>query len=188
MNDQIAQLEAAKNAAYSERNQLVALLSKVFPASLERHPEDDKDWEDDWRWIVFINLPSGQATWHIHDSELSLFDHLPREQGQRWDGHSTEQKYERCRSYRNDDRSKREYWDLELDNGGKRLASTALQALVRFDGRLHDSFVMGGRIEFWLQPQYFSVFTRISLPAGKKDEFETVSGLKLKEPPRVQLN
>lgn len=33
-----------------------------------------------------------------------------------------------------------------------------------------------------------SIFTRISLPQGIKDEFETVTGLKLKEPPRVQLN
>jgi hypothetical protein len=44
---------------------------------------------------VFIELSTGQATWHIHDSELVMFDHLPRFRGQKWDGHSTPEKYER---------------------------------------------------------------------------------------------
>jgi hypothetical protein len=87
-------LRAAKDAAYAERNKLVAALSKCFPALLARHPDEDKDWEDDWRWIVFITLPTGQATWHIHDSELPLFAHLERSAAT-WDGHSTEEKYRR---------------------------------------------------------------------------------------------
>lgn len=92
---QLAELRAAKDMAYRERNKLVAALSKLFHASLERHPDEDTDWEDDWRWVVFIDLPTGQVSWHIHDSELDLFDHLPRLQGRKWDGHSTEEKYER---------------------------------------------------------------------------------------------
>lgn len=89
--------EAAKNRAYSERNKLVAAISKLFPASLERHGESDKTWEDDWRWIVFIDLPSGQVSWHIHDSELAQFNHLKRGGvgGRTWDGHTTEEKYAR---------------------------------------------------------------------------------------------
>ncbi len=54
--DRIRELEAEnaglveqKDGAYSERNQLVAALSKLLPAWLERHPDDDVDWEDDWR-------------------------------------------------------------------------------------------------------------------------------------------
>ena len=93
--EKIAALEAAKNGAYSERNKLVAAMSKLFPASLERHPSDDKSWEDDWRWIVFIDLPSGQASWHLHDSELPQFAHLKREVGRKWDGHTNDEKYER---------------------------------------------------------------------------------------------
>ncbi len=85
---------AAMDVAYSERNQLVGALSKLFPASLERHPIDE-EWEDDWRWIVFIDLPAGQVSWHIHDDELDLFDHLPRSAGRLWDGHGTEEKYSR---------------------------------------------------------------------------------------------
>lgn len=89
-------LEQQKDIAYSERNKLVALISKCFPSSLERHSETDELWEDDWRWIVFVNLPTGQVSWHIHDSELPLFEHLNMHQGiNKWDGHTTKQKYER---------------------------------------------------------------------------------------------
>jgi hypothetical protein len=66
----------------------------VFPSWLERHPEEE-DWEDDWRWTVFVAPPSGQMTWHIHDSELEMFDHLTRIPEHSWDGHTTEEKYER---------------------------------------------------------------------------------------------
>jgi hypothetical protein len=93
--------ERAKDGAYRERDKLVAALSVFFPAWLERHPEEE-EWEDDWRWTVFIlgDAPSGQMAWHIHDSELPLFDHLQRSKGHRWDGHSTEEKYERLANAR----------------------------------------------------------------------------------------
>jgi len=39
--------------------------------------------------------PTGQMTWHIHDSELPMFDHLGRASVNTWDGHTTEEKYER---------------------------------------------------------------------------------------------
>jgi len=90
----------AKDGAYSERNKLVAALSKLLPASLERHPEEDKDWEDDWRWIVFIDAPTGQLSWHVHDSELPMLDHLERGTGRSWDGHTTDEKYERLEALR----------------------------------------------------------------------------------------
>ncbi len=91
--DAIAELVAQKNGAYSERNKLVAALSKLFPASLERH--EGVEWEDDWRWVVFMDLPTGQVSWHLHDSELPQFAHLPQNRGRKWDGHTTEQKYAR---------------------------------------------------------------------------------------------
>ncbi len=88
-------LREQKDGTYTERDSLVATLSKLLPSWLERHPDDDVDWEDDWRWIVFIDPPSGQMSWHIHDSELGWFDHLTRSGANRWDGHTTEEKYQR---------------------------------------------------------------------------------------------
>lgn len=95
-------LAEEKDGAYRERDQLVAALSKIYPAWLERHPKEDEAWEDEWRWIVFVEIPTkdgrpGQLSWHIHDSELSYFDNLERRQGNSWDGHTTEEKYERLR-------------------------------------------------------------------------------------------
>lgn len=111
LQEQVDDLTKEKNAAYQERNQLVAALSRLFPSSLERHqPEDDPDWDEDWKWVVFIEIPDerylelpeedrrwahAQVSWHIHDSELPLFDHLERNKGTKWDGHTTEEKYKR---------------------------------------------------------------------------------------------
>ena len=94
LKEELEQVKASKDLAYSERDKLVSFLSKVFPAVLERHPAEE-EWEDDWRWIVFIETPAGQLSWHIHDSELPLFEHLEREVGVKWDGHTTEEKYTR---------------------------------------------------------------------------------------------
>jgi hypothetical protein len=88
-------LRAQKDAAYAERNQLVAALSKLLPAHLARHPDEDAAWEDDWRWIVVVNVPAGQMTWHIHDSEREMFNHLDVRADFAWDGHTTDEKYRR---------------------------------------------------------------------------------------------
>ena len=103
MNDELENLRAEKDRAYWERNQLVVALSKRFPAWLSRHQEEDTDWEDDWRWIVFILIPTKepdniphlrQLSWHIHDTHLQYFSHLSIHPNT-WDGHTTDQKYER---------------------------------------------------------------------------------------------
>lgn len=91
---EILRLRQSKDAAYTERDRLVQALSKLFPSYLCRHPESDELWDADWRWIVVVQLPTGQASWHIHDSERGWFDHLEVRANQ-WDGHSTEEKYAR---------------------------------------------------------------------------------------------
>lgn len=90
----IRKLSHGKQAAYTERNHLVAFLSKLYPAHLCRHSDEDKEWENEWRWIVCIHSPNGQLTWHIHDSEKKQFNHL-KISSEHWDGHTTPQKYAR---------------------------------------------------------------------------------------------
>lgn len=97
----INELKEQKDGAYKERNLLVAALSKIFPAYLALHPEEDQEWGDDWRNIVFVEIPVGkekttQISWHIHDSEIGYFKHLPKGKNE-WDGHDTEEKYKRLR-------------------------------------------------------------------------------------------
>ena len=88
--------------AYSERNQCVALLARMalalgWRAGVGLHPADDATWEADWRTVLFIDLPTGQASWHFHDSERHLLAGLPSYAG-KWDGHTTDAKYERVRT------------------------------------------------------------------------------------------
>lgn len=89
--------KSAKDTAYWERNQLVANLARQYESHMVRHPDSDKEWEDDWRWIVCIHTPAGQMTWHIKDEEAtSAFGFLPVEpDAEHWDGHTTEEKYNR---------------------------------------------------------------------------------------------
>lgn len=87
----VAAERKSKDRVYNERDRVVALLASIYPSSLERHPDDDTTWEDDWRWIVYLDTPAGQLSWHIHDSELPLFAHVERFRGWKW----TEEKYER---------------------------------------------------------------------------------------------
>ena len=94
---EIAELKKTKDGAYGERNKLVCALSKCFPAWLERHPDSDTEWEDDWRWIVYVDAGTGQMSWHIHDSQLGWFGHLaePLPGEDTWDGHTVKVKYKR---------------------------------------------------------------------------------------------
>jgi len=90
--DRIEQLEAARDSAYTERNRLVAFLASIYPSGVKKTAIPG--WDEAWHGCVYIDLPVGQASWHFHDSEAHLFAHLPPYEGE-WDGHTTEEKYER---------------------------------------------------------------------------------------------
>jgi hypothetical protein len=88
-----------KNRAYLERDKLVAFLARLYPAHLKRHPEGDDGCGQDWMNVVCVHSPAGQLTWHVHDSEMKIFDFLDQNSGLfadcEWDGHTTEEKYKR---------------------------------------------------------------------------------------------
>lgn len=95
----LAEMTRQKDAAYNERDRCVALLARMakalgYRAGLAEHPSEDASWDHDWRTIVFVDLPGGQASWHVHDSERPLFVALNVYDGE-WDGHSSEEKYRR---------------------------------------------------------------------------------------------
>ena len=89
------QQTTAIDAVYLERNCLVALLARLYPSGIKRTAIEG--WDPEWHGCVYIDLPTGQASWHYHDSETDLFDDLPPYHGE-WDGHSTEEKYRRVRA------------------------------------------------------------------------------------------
>jgi hypothetical protein len=88
----LQEMERRKDAAFEERNRVVAALAKAFPSGVARTAIEG--WSEDWHGCVYIDLPTGQASWHFHDSQAHLFDGLPA-YTKPWDGHTTEQKYER---------------------------------------------------------------------------------------------
>jgi hypothetical protein len=97
LKEELEQVKKSRDNAYWERNQLVAALSKIYPSYLGYHEISDKSWDKDWMNIVYMELPTGQVSWHIHKSDLENFSHLRDYIKIKWDGHSTEEKYDRIR-------------------------------------------------------------------------------------------
>lgn len=107
--------------AYWERTQLLLVLSKIFPSWLYKQKEDEEGYDPDFSTILFMDIPtkpletkygdtegcvmktiSNQASWHLYNHDLPLFDHLHYRDGyghSGWDGHTTEEKYKRLREW-----------------------------------------------------------------------------------------
>jgi hypothetical protein len=78
--------------AYTERNRLVALLAWLYDGAVGR--TDIPGWAPEWHGCVYIDLPTGQVSFHFHDRDAGLFAGLPPFNGV-WDGHTTEEKWNR---------------------------------------------------------------------------------------------
>lgn len=97
MREERERVLATINGAYSERNQLVALLARLYPSGVAHTPIEG--WDPAWLGCVYIDLPNGQASWHFHESEAHLFAGLPA-YDKPYDGHTTPQKYQRIAELR----------------------------------------------------------------------------------------
>ncbi len=90
-------METRKDDAYTERNRCVALVARMavalgLPVAVTKTAIEG--WSEDWHGCIYIGLPTGQVSWHFHDSQAHLFDGLPQ-QHEAWDGHDTPEKYRR---------------------------------------------------------------------------------------------
>ncbi len=86
--------QSALNAAYRERNAVVAALIRVHEGVARLVPAPDAPG---W-WIVYLETGEvGQLSWHVAAADLDLFDDVLRADTYPWDGHTTEEKYERLR-------------------------------------------------------------------------------------------
>lgn len=98
--DELALRDNQINKVYTERNKLVALVMKFclelgLEAGVSRDPGLSGD--DPWGNIVYFEVPSGQCSFHIHDSEMGYFAGLPHYR-KAWDGHTTTEKFQRILS------------------------------------------------------------------------------------------
>lgn len=82
---------------YRERAHLVAYLASRYTSYLAR----PQDAEPGFTFCVYVASPAGQLSWHIADADLDLFTGIPEQYPAQWDGHTTEEKYERLRALTN---------------------------------------------------------------------------------------
>ena len=79
------------DVAYRERNAVVAALIRTngWPRWVAMAPDADG-------WIiVYAETPEGQVSWHVGPDDFDLFADFPDIAPGGWDGHTTEEKYER---------------------------------------------------------------------------------------------
>lgn len=92
------------DVAYRERNRVVAAMVRLANGAgcrawIALH-ELGQDWPPEWRYVVYVELPTGQVSWHIHERERPLFGYLRlAKYAPRWDGHTTAEKYDRLAAY-----------------------------------------------------------------------------------------
>lgn len=77
------------NQVYRERAHLLAHLATVYPSHMQYDPVDF-EWS-----VLYISAPTGQMTWHIGPADMDLFEHVRTDIYETWDGHTTDEKYER---------------------------------------------------------------------------------------------
>lgn len=84
----------ALTAAYRERAELVALLAAIYPSHIGHSDPNEPEWA-----VVIIEAPTGQLSWHVSPADKSLFGHVRTTNAAcpSWDGHTTEEKYQRVR-------------------------------------------------------------------------------------------
>ena len=82
--NEIDRLTARKDGAYDERIHLVAALARLFPSGIRDTLEGE--WTPAWKGCVYIDLPTGQISYHYHTRHAALFEALPP-YAKPWDGH-----------------------------------------------------------------------------------------------------
>lgn len=112
LREGLLDMEKRKDAAYEERNRVVAALARMalamgYKAGVRRSPVDG--WTPDWDGCVYIDIPTGQCSWHYHDSHANLFAGLPA-YTKPWDGHDTPEKYRRLDAYEQPNRQPDPKW------------------------------------------------------------------------------
>ena len=92
MDAEIERLTRKKDAAYDERMHLIAALARMFPSGIR--DTVTPGWTPSWKGCVYIDLPTGQISYHYHTRHAALFGELPA-YDQPWDGHSKDDVHNR---------------------------------------------------------------------------------------------
>lgn len=88
--------EDAINSVYTERNAVVVAFARLAASTgikVAAYPAEDAPGFH----VVYIDLPTGQVSWHIPDDESELLSILNTDI--QWDGHGTPEKYHRLHHF-----------------------------------------------------------------------------------------
>lgn len=77
---------------YRERAHLTRHLASIYTSRISFNDPSEPDWG-----VLYIDTPEGQLSWHISPDDMYLFIGIPVVNDFMWDGHTTEEKYERLR-------------------------------------------------------------------------------------------
>jgi hypothetical protein len=92
--DQARLALAQRDTAYAERAILVVTVARIAQRDGLRVWIATDEKEPEWP-VLFIELPTGQVSWHLTQAQRDdLDDEFPVGQNT-WDNHTTEEKYER---------------------------------------------------------------------------------------------
>jgi hypothetical protein len=81
-------------SVYRERAYLVAFLTTLYPSVGSYNDPDEPDY-----MVVYVETPVGQMSWYIHSSDTDLFEGICIVDSHTWDGHTTEDKYQRLHNF-----------------------------------------------------------------------------------------
>jgi len=85
---------------YAERNLCVAALANMAQQlGYKTWIRLDTTGEVGYQHILFIQLPTGQVSWHLKDDELANFPNVELSNQISYDGHDTTEKYNRLKGY-----------------------------------------------------------------------------------------
>ena len=97
LKEEVGNLKAAMNDVYRERNMVVVALASIAYGLGWRvgiKATAIEGWDAEWHNCVYLDLPTGQCSWHYPTRDELMFAHLPPYDGV-WDGHDTPSKYQR---------------------------------------------------------------------------------------------
>ena len=121
------------NELYTERAQLIAALSKHYPAHLELDPQVPS------YVCVIVELPTGQVSWHVANEDLVFFGHLLRRIKRNYDGHTTAEKYQRLNALPDSGDGVAEVW---LDEGSPVLVAVSARCSAETWAQLEADLVV----------------------------------------------
>lgn len=79
-----------------EKNLILCLLTKDHPSMICPHVKHESGWDHQDGWVLYINLNSGQVSFHIDDHIKSLVSKTTTlAKFNVWDGHDLETKWKR---------------------------------------------------------------------------------------------